>query len=922
MFEKGSEWRRWDLHIHTPETNKNDNYQGCNAEEKWDNFYESIEAYIHNSDDNRRQVAVIGITDYLSIDNYKKVIKDNKLPKEIMAVFPNVEMRIVPMGQKSPVNIHFIFNPEFVDSLESRFFAKLSFNNGDRSFTALKDDLIALGKTMLINATEEEAYHKGVDSFIPSYKDISELFSNDLELRENTLIGVANKSTDGASGIDRGEDGDQLTASKWAVYKLCDFIFSANPKDIDYFVGKGVDSEDEVIQKYGSLKPCFHGCDAHDNSKIFEPTNARYCWIKADPTFNGLRQVIYEPMARVRIDSLKPEEKSDYQVIEKVVINDPNFGSTPIVFNDRLTCIIGGKSTGKSLLLQNMARAIDEKQVVEKLEVSKIKSKKLESVNVFWKDGDMNTNGEYDQTHKIVYIPQTYLNRLTDEGEQATEIDKIIQDIVLINDECSNAYETMESNVAKQKPIMDKQIYDLLQIAGEMQNLLEKRNEIGTESGITKELQKLVTQKNIVSEDAKITEDELKAYDAAIRQVSECAIQIERLNKEIEVIKELKLPIQLQELPDEIIDERKELILQFQNDFIEKAEKEWAIKKGEVFSKAIIKRDEIENKKREAEQIKATLEPKVNESDALAKLSEQIKGEEEKLKKVQSASKMYYEKKAEYEKMIEFVAEMFEQYKVIRKRYADIVNRNSAINSEGLEFKIEILFRNESFCNNIRTSINNSSLKKLGVNFEDDFSEENLDTELIKRIVGDIISGELKLLKNKSKESVIRDLLSDWTVVSYTVNMENDSIGEMSPGKKALVLLKLLISLADSKCPILIDQPEDDLDNRSIFDELIPFIREKKVIRQIIIVTHNANVVLGGDADEIIVANQNGNNAPNCTYRFEYRSGSIENDSIVFDSQGKVKAGVLNSKGIQQHICDILEGGEKAFDLRKHKYRI
>ena len=123
-------------------------------------------------------------------------------------------------------------------------------------------------------------------------------------------------------------------------------------------------------------------------------------------------------------------------------------------------------------------------------------------------------------------------------------------------------------------------------------------------------------------------------------------------------------------------------------------------------------------------------------------------------------------------------------------------------------------------------------------------------------------------------------------------------------------------------CPILIDQPEDDLDNRSIFDELIPFIREKKIVRQIIIVTHNANVVLGGDAEEIIVANQRGNNSPNSRYRFEYRSGSIEENMPVRDEFGVIRSGLLNEKGIQQHICDILEGGEKAFDLRKHKYCI
>ena len=147
--------------------------------------------------------------------------------------------------------------------------------------------------------------------------------------------------------------------------------------------------------------------------------------------------------------------------------------------------------------------------------------------------------------------------------------------------------------------------------------------------------------------------------------------------------------------------------------------------------------------------------------------------------------------------------------------------------------------------------------------------------------------------------------------------MDGDSIDGMSPGKKALVLLKLLINLAESTCPILIDQPEDDLDNRSIFSELIPFIKNKKIQRQIIIVTHNANVVLGGDAEEIIVANQNGKNTPNEKYRFEYRTGSIEEDRVIEN-----RVGVLNSRGIQQHICDVLEGGERAFDLRKHKYQI
>lgn len=65
---------------------------------------------------------------------------------------------------------------------------------------------------------------------------------------------------------------------------------------------------------------------------------------------------------------------------------------------------------------------------------------------------------------------------------------------------------------------------------------------------------------------------------------------------------------------------------------------------------------------------------------------------------------------------------------------------------------------------------------------------------------------------------------------------------QMSPGKKALVLLELLINLEENKCPILIDQPEDDLDNRSIYYDLVQFIRKKKLGRQIIVVTHNAKI--------------------------------------------------------------------------------
>ena len=105
-IKRGSEWRRWELHLHTPGTKKADRYTGQTVNEKWDNFYASISDYIGNGNDPLRSICAIAITDYLSIDNYLKVCEDNRLPDSIKFVFPNVELRMTPIASDSPINIH------------------------------------------------------------------------------------------------------------------------------------------------------------------------------------------------------------------------------------------------------------------------------------------------------------------------------------------------------------------------------------------------------------------------------------------------------------------------------------------------------------------------------------------------------------------------------------------------------------------------------------------------------------------------------------------------------------------------------------------------------------------------------------------------------------------------------------------------
>ena len=139
----------------------------------------------------------------------------------------------------------------------------------------------------------------------------------------------------------------------------------------------------------------------------------------------------------------------------------------------------------------------------------------------------------------------------------------------------------------------------------------------------------------------------------------------------------------------------------------------------------------------------------------------------------------------------------------------------------------------------------------------------------------------------------------------------------MSEGKMAFVILRLLLDFSSSDYPILIDQPEDDLDNRAIYTELVQYLRSKKKLRQIILVTHNPNIVVGADAEEIIVANQHGINSPNPDgIKFMYRSGALE-ESFHNDNLN-----ILLCQGIREHVCDLLEGGNAAFQERENKYHL
>ncbi|GAA3718505.1 AAA family ATPase [Sphingomonas cynarae] len=145
---------------------------------------------------------------------------------------------------------------------------------------------------------------------------------------------------------------------------------------------------------------------------------------------------------------------------------------------------------------------------------------------------------------------------------------------------------------------------------------------------------------------------------------------------------------------------------------------------------------------------------------------------------------------------------------------------------------------------------------------------------------------------------------TDHITISYSIDYEGTDIRKLSPGTRGIVLLLLYLSLDDADDrPLIIDQPEENLDPKSIFNELVSLFIEAKKTRQVIMVTHNANLVVNTDADQIIVATA-GTHAPGELPPITYISGGLENAAM------------------RDHVCDILEGGERAFKERARRLRV
>lgn len=901
-MNRGSEWRKWDLHIHTPGTAKNDNYG--NSDEVWERYIDALE---------KSDVTVFGITDYFSMDNYYKVLQfqaEGRLDGKTL--LPNIEMRITPVTKSgTAINIHAIFDPTLTkDEIEREFFGSLKMKSGDETYSCTRPQLLSFGRKLANDNSypENAAIKKAIGEFIVPFEELHDILSKKF-FDNRVIVALSGKSQDGLSGL-LNTDCNTHTLRK-QIGRMADVILSSNAKDIAYFLGESKDSNEMVIATYRSLKPCIIGSDAHSLDKVGVFPNDRITWIKADPTFEGLRQILFEPKERVRISDTMPDFKYDYNIIDHVVLNTAGVWNQTVPFNQNLNTIIGGRSTGKSTLLASVAAKFQEIKNNESYDFIKGLS---DNVHVFWRDGQEADNKE------IEYFTQNEIANIISRRDS----DKLFLEILTSLPEMRESYEKYKSDEAAKFASIQAKVSLYFEKRRQYKEKNAYVKTLGDLKGIKREIEKLSKERDSIQ--CRLTDKKglLEKYQVVGKELADLRTKetlkrhdFEQLNllatSEFLAVNPAVSCVGFTEEISRNISEEVQRTLAQSNAHIQEFIKTLVAKVDNECKTLARKIAEKQNAPDYQEGKKI-----FDENKNLSHIMEQISNLSKQILLINKESQILEELSKECKTIASDLLNEHLSYLDMMNSIASVlrIQHDNITLSAGYELKKDLEEKlNECI------SLRSASMNALIVYITFQYQKKTKDSikECLKDLLNKALKGEITFKNGYDVQSFISMILSsNWFTLQYSVDYESDSLFDMSPGKRSFVVLKLLLDFSDKKCPILIDQPEDNLDNRAIYNELVKYIREKKKERQIILVTHNPNIVVGADSEEVIVANQNGKNAPNDKgIKFQYVYGSLEH-SMHRNSDESLP--ILYRCGIREHVCDILEGGENAFRDRENKY--
>lgn len=908
----GSEWRKWDLHLHTPNTHLANNYNG-----NWDEYLKRL---------SESDISVFGITNYFCFNDgeVEKVAQHLNALKKV--VLPNLEFRIQqPNKDDEYINLHVIFSNEF-----SHNTIKIS---------------ACIGKVKLINtqSNQKDLYcdhdtisQIGYDKALIDWKHLISTLESNFTYNKDFII-VA--SPRGLGGF-RPQKGDgRGNALAIEIDKYCHAVFGSR-EDVDFFL-----KEDRFDG--AKPKPIYKGSDAHKLDDI----GKGYTWIKSDCNFDGLRQTLYEPKYRCKVQEHMPTSKDDFQIIDKIrfLTNTPHstFSNEYIHLNPDLNAIIGGKSSGKSLLLYYIAKTIDTTQVRVKADEVKQQHYNFEitpgfDFEITWRDGEVYTlRGNTTKNRLITYIPQLYINHIAERGGEEA-LNDIILTFLEQKKEFADFHENKQKEIGETTRKIKDSINEFFQV---VETLVQKRKDLaekGDKIALIANKANIIQQIELLRSSSNFTEQEELSYQLLLSRKELHESRVVLINKFQKTL--LSFDSSIRELKDNAI--QKIILHQTSFDDLDIKYTQGinsiitsTLNDTNIFYDKILEKLRSYNTKIDSiheineiciNGIREQLSPfllKITDTEKLTELQNKKLQHENALQQIAELEK---EVAIITKKGTETISKIKADYQLLHTHYLSIKNELNSKYREistdrAITLKSTLAFDTEKFNDTFSTQITkNSYLRTIFGNYFDDDNyyvyNELSHVENIFKIFSKVISNEkenIRFNKSWTRETVINALLEDNFKIEYKLLQKGEEISKMSPGKKGLILLILLLHLNNSKYPILIDQPEDNLDNRTIYRELKEYIKQKKEERQIIIVTHNSNLVVTTDAENVVVANRQGEEKEknNAASQFEYINGALENS--YKNSSG---IGVLKKMGIKEHVCDILEGGELAFKERESKY--
>ncbi|MDN5063988.1 TrlF family AAA-like ATPase [Aliarcobacter butzleri] len=996
-FNRGSEWRKWDLHVHTPDSIVHEYKQG-DKEDIWENYLENLQSL-------PADIKVLGINDYWFLEGFKKVkqFKDSgKLPN-IELILPVIELRLrdyVGNSSLNKINYHIIFSDELsIDEIESEFINKIEiteFENRSLSVGNLENFGKRIKQITPSDKQSNDSDKKiGFNNFTISLDKVNELLSK--KLFKGKFLRVIGQT----EWSDFRWEGSP--ADKKSLINNVDFIFSASPTIENAMKSKQSLIAQEVNNKLLHCSDAHQFFQTHFTSKILGHC---FTWIKADPTFKGLQQVLHDFEERVFIGNepeiLRRVHSNKTKYIKSLNIYPIN-GYTgnkglwfsdfeTLEFNKELVTIIGNKGNGKSAISDIIGLLTNSSNQVHFSFLNKNKFLKNKLADNFEAELTLESNEkltkllsesiEINPIERVRYLPQNYFEKLCNdlEGEGFEKsLQKVVFTHLASHDRLGkNSFEelilfkteSIESDIQMLLP----KIYDLNKKIIE----LEKKNnekyqrtikekfkikwneykqhqkdkpkkvdkpnfEDGSENEIKfkalEELKKELKQKeeikkslsNQVSElmkqdgHLKILKADFERLEKSIKSVLEAtSIELEKYNLDISKI--FNYTVNYEIIDSKILEintgsaESMKLICDKEKNIgigIDIQNLQEVIKQKESELSSVQKEYQIYlSKLKEWEEQKNNLIAGYETVDSIKGLLSELKYIKNELivDLIESKNQRFevvesiYNKKLEivsiYRKLKESIDSTLEDYKDVLSNYSISINATFKLNN------FEDSFLNFISQNKVGSFYGKEDGKQKLKSILEDKDFNNFQefkfvlTNLIEHLEKDFRRSEAKMNIEEqvnNYDEFYKYLFSiTYLVPHYELMLDEKTLNELSPGEKGALLLVFYLMLDKEDIPLIIDQPEDNLDNQSVAKIVVEFIKIAKKRRQIFMVTHNPNLAVVSDAEQVIhvkIDKQNNN-------KFTYVSGSIENPQI------------------NQCIVDILEGTHIAFGKRKNKYMI